>query len=88
MFKVRIITKKSCDICKSYISRLTAQNFPFETVDADDQNFQKQFDEWKISEVPVVQILDVNGILKDQLPVGTFSTGFINKRMSRLEKKS
>ena len=87
MFKVRVITKATCYICKSYTSRLKSQGFQFETVDADDPAWQTKFDEWKISDVPVVQILDEQGNRVDQLAVGTFSVKYINDRIAKLEKK-
>lgn len=57
--KVRIIKSEHCDTCKSYLPRLQKLGYAFEVYDGDAVDHQKQLDEWKITEFPVVQILSI-----------------------------
>lgn len=77
MYKVRILTQDECPKCKSFINRLSQQNFEFETLTETPEN-SKDFDSWKIEEFPVVQIL-VDGKVASQMPPGTYSPQFIQK---------
>lgn len=84
---VRIITKESCPKCKSYLQRLDAQGFQYFKYDADADANQKQLDEWKVDEIPVVQVLsaDQTKVLHQFAP-GTFSPRAINYKIKELEK--
>lgn len=89
MWAVRIIKKEGCAICKSFIERLSLdKTFTFDVMDADAPDLQKQMDEWKIDEVPVVQIYDTDGKLPPfHFPPGTFSKSTILAKRDLLTKK-
>ena len=84
----RIITRAECKICKAYIDRLRKAGYDFQIMEESPEN-SKQLDEWKIEQVPVVQIL-VDGKLVPggQMPSGTFSPLAIRKHAQRLGLRS
>lgn len=71
MIQVRILTKSDCPKCKSFVNRLTKQNFQFLTLEESDQN-TLLFDEWGVDEFPVIQILS-NSEVVATMPHGTYS---------------
>lgn len=62
MLKVRIIKSEYCDQCRDYLANLArikdAIPFEYEIFDADDKNNRQQLDEWKVTDMPVIQIID------------------------------
>jgi len=85
-YKVRVITSKKCPKCKVYVSRLRRAEMAFETYDSDAQENQPLLDQWKIEEVPVVQILSSSGAVAFQFPTGTFSPRAIKHKIAELNK--
>lgn len=61
MLITRIITAESCPKCKFYIKALTRQGYEFERYDADAKVNQSQLDKWRITNMPVVQIVEIQG---------------------------
>lgn len=84
MWTIRIITRPECDVCKSYLKRMSESGIKFDVMEESPEN-EKQLDEWLIDKTPVVQIL-VDGKLVDggQMPSGTFSPLAIRKHAERL----
>ncbi len=74
MLKPRIIKSETCPRCKLYLKQLTQQRVEFLIYDADAEENQKQLDAWRISSMPVVQIVDVkedgSQELIEQMPAG------------------
>lgn len=62
MVKVRIIKSEYCPNCKDYLANLERIKdtipFEYEIFDADDSANKRQCDEWKITDMPVIQIID------------------------------
>jgi len=59
MLKPRIIKSESCARCKIYLKTLVKQQYEHLIYDADLKENQQELDSWKISMMPVVQIVDV-----------------------------
>lgn len=91
MVKTRVISSVGCPKCKFYLTVLRKQGFEFDVYDADDQKNQKELDEWRISSMPVVQIIDIkeDGTIKKlwQFPSGQISPRSIRTKIKMLEKK-
>ena len=83
--RVRIVKSENCKLCQIYIASLKKQNFDFDIYDGDAEENQKQLDEWKVFEFPVVQIVDGDAILY-QFPHGNFKIKSIMHKMSQLQK--
>lgn len=84
---VRIIKSESCPICKSYITRLQAQNFAFDTYDGDDKANSEQLDQWNVDSFPVVQILDENKVVYQYQNEATPSPDALKRKITQLENK-
>lgn len=76
-----------CEVCEKYKKRLSAQNFSYETYDADVPENQAQLDIWGVDDLPVVQIISDVGEVLHQFPWGTFSPAAIHAQMSLLSAK-
>lgn len=87
MLRVRVIVSKNCKVCKVYLPRLDKVNYSYETYDGDAKENQRQLDEWKIVEFPVVQIVDADGNLLHQFPKGPLAPRAIDYKMAQLAKK-
>jgi len=85
--KTRIIKSNKCFFCKKYLKTLSQQNYDFTIYDADDSANQKQLDEWKVSDMPVVQLVSEDGSVLWQFPPGQLSTRSIEAKKSQLIKK-
>jgi len=92
MLIVRIIKTQECSICEMWLPRLDQQGFLYETFDADALGNQKQLDEWKIDDLPVVQIVnranDDTETVKYQFAPGSWSVRAIKHKMSQVENES
>jgi arsenate reductase-like glutaredoxin family protein len=84
MLGLRIIKSKDCLVCKNYLPRLDKSGIVYELYDADDPANQKQLDEWKIDDLPVVQIVNSNGSIKYQFPHGAYSPTVLRYKMEEL----
>ncbi len=89
MVIVRIVKSDDCLICASYIPRLQKQGYEFEIYDGDAPQNEKQLDEWKIDEFPVVQIVYRDGdneVVKHQFPPGkTYAPRLIDMKKQQIE---
>lgn len=88
MLKPRIIKQEDCPRCRLYLKMLDKQKYDYLIYDADLEQNQKQLDEWKISMMPVVQIVDIKDGSQEvvfQFPVGQFSPRAINAKIKELE---
>lgn len=79
MLTTRIVTRDGCPICKFYIKTLSKQKYQFEQYDADVKENQKQLDGWRITDMPVVQIIEHQSI-GDPLVVHQFLPGGVSSR--------
>lgn len=69
MLKIQIISSKNCELCQAYLQRLKKLNFEdYQIYSADDSSHAKQLDEWKITDMPIVQIVDEQGSEKYRFP--------------------
>ena len=91
MLKPRIVKSIHCKDCRHYLKVLDEQNFDYLIYDADDEANLKQLDEWKISFMPVVQIVDVKSDGSEefvsQLPPGQWSVRAIDGRIKKAERE-
>ena len=67
--RIQIITSKDCLLCKSFLARLAKVKFTdFEEYDADDPNNKAELDGWRINNMPVIQIVNSDGVVKYRFP--------------------
>lgn len=88
MLKARVIKSEGCHICKSYLKILSKQGYDYLIYDADVKENQKELDGWKITQMPVVQIVDELGKVCYQYPAGRHSTRLIDEKIKQLSKES
>ena len=88
MLSIRIIKSKDCPICTAYINRLDKLNVLYITLDVSDAD-SKILDTWKITNMPVVQIVDDNKKVMWQFPFsqGGISPRAINYKIQELGEK-
>jgi glutaredoxin len=84
VLKVRIVSSDNCPICKRYLTRLDKRQFSYEVLDADAKEHQDELNARKIFDLPVVLIVDANGVIKHQFPHGEFSPRAINAKIKML----
>lgn len=84
----RIISSVNCPTCKFYLKELARMQFSHEIYDADDEKNQSQLDVWKISNMPVVQLVDENHNLLYQFQVGTIGPRIIERKIKILLKEN
>ena len=84
--KVRIVKNRDCKICEVYLPRLDEIGFLYEIYDAEEPGREQQLDEWKIDEMPVVQVVDDAGAVLYQFPPGTIAARAIKYKMRQLER--
>jgi len=84
---VRIISSKNCPRCKGYLLRLDKQGFKYQIYDSDDPKNKGQLDAWRITDLPVIQIIDESEKVRYSFPAGTYSTRFINAKIDELKEK-
>ncbi len=85
MLTARIVTSDSCPKCKFYIKALARQKYKFEKYDADAKANQKQLDEWRITNMPVVQIIE-NKDNGDPIVWFQFGPGQVSPRAIEVKK--
>ena len=87
MLSIRIVTSDSCPKCKFYIKALARQKYKFEKYDADAKSNQKRLDTWRITNMPVVQIIEHQ---KNAEPIVwfQFGPGQVSPRAIEVKKKS
>lgn len=86
--KARIISSEKCPKCKFYLRVLKKQKFSnFEVFNADDASNQSQLDAWKISHMPVVQIIEEDKVLFQFQP-GQISPRAISYKIKELNHES
>ena len=62
MLKIQIITSQECELCKAFLKRLAKLDFTeFQEYSADDLSNKSQLDQWRIVDMPVVQIVNDDG---------------------------
>lgn len=85
--RVRVISSDNCPICQDYLRRLQQQrDFSFEIYDGRAPENQSQLDQWRITEMPVVQIVKEDGTVMHQFLSGGVSTRTIQHIMNKLNK--
>jgi glutaredoxin len=82
---IRIIKSENCPICKSYVSRLQAQNFSFVTYDGDSKDNSDQLDKWNVNSFPVVQIVDNGNVVYQYQNEATPSPDALNRKIKQLK---
>ena len=91
MLSFRVITKESCLKCKFYIKVLKHHGYQFETFDANAKENQKQLDVWRITNMPVVQIIehqeDAEVVVLFQFGFGQISPRVLNRTIKIILKK-
>ncbi len=91
MLKPRIIKSANCLICKSYLKNLAKQEYEYIVFDADLKENQQELDSWKISKMPVIQIVDVQDDgtqeMVFQFPPGPYASRHINNKIKALNKE-
>jgi len=91
MFVTRVITSKNCPKCKFYTKVLSMQKYEYEIYDADLDENSEQLDKWKITSMPVVQIVEHqdNGdsVVMHQFVPGQISTRAIETKKSMIAKQ-
>lgn len=91
MLKPRIIKSVNCRQCYLYLKALSAQNYEHIIYDADLPENTKELDSWKISSMPVVQIVDVkdDGTQEfiHQFPPGPYSSRIVDAKIKALNKE-
>ena len=91
MLITRIIKTRECLVCDFWLPRLDKQNFPYELYDADAPENQKQLDEWKVDDCPVIQIVERTErgeVVRYQFPPGSYSVRAIKYKMAKLGEKN
>jgi len=82
----RIIKKRDCKICEPWLKVLDRQDFPYIIYDADDSTNQQQLDDWRITNMPVLQLIEGTEVLY-QFPPGRYSVRLIKAKMEELKDK-
>ena len=85
--KFRIIKSNTCKKCIFYIPQLQQQGYQFDIYDGDAPENQKQLDEWRITEFPIVQIVDENNNLIEQCYPGPIAGRLILAKIKHLESQ-
>jgi hypothetical protein len=87
MLQPRIIKNKDCPICAAYMKRLDKLSIKYITLDTTEED-SKQLDAWKITNMPIVQIIDENKKVLWQFPFspGGISPRAINYKIQELSK--
>ena len=86
VMKVRLIGSKDCEKCAEAQKVYKKQNLEFEFYDADLDTHQKKLDEWKVDDMPVVQIFNDNKIIHQFFP-GLVSVRAIRFKLNQLQLK-
>ena len=86
MLSTRIVTSDSCPQCKFYIKVLNRQKYQFEIFDANAKENQKQLDVWRITNMPVVQIIEHQEDA-EVVVLFQFGSGQISPRAIEVKKK-
>jgi len=86
--RVRIIKGRRCKKCDYWLPTLDKIGFKYEIYDADDPAHQTKLDEWGIEDMPVIQLIDDDDVVKDQFSPGTFSARAINFKIKKLKLKT
>lgn len=90
MLEIQIITSKECNFCASFLKRLSKLNFTdFVEYDADDPSKKTELDAWRITNLPVVQIVDEEGMVKYRFPYSEqgYSPRSMRYKRDELSKK-
>lgn len=59
--KIRIIGVKSCERCKKLVDTYNSLKVDFEYWDGEKEELQKQLDQMKVYDFPVIQLVGDNG---------------------------
>ena len=86
MYKIRLISSESCKICSYYKKVLARYNVSYELYDADNKDNQKELDSWRISQMPVIQIINDNKVVY-QFPPGQPAPRQMDLKIKMLEKE-
>ncbi|KKN26826.1 hypothetical protein LCGC14_0870850 [marine sediment metagenome] len=81
---VRIISSINCSKCKGYLERLDKRGYNYSAYNADDPKNQQQLDEWKVRDMPVIQIINGDKVMY-QFPPGTYSPRLLEQKIEDLK---
>lgn len=70
MIHARVIKSNNCARCQAYTNRLDALKFPYLVYNVDNvtSEQQKELDTWRITDMPIVQLVDDTGKVVEQMP--------------------
>lgn len=85
--QIRVIKSDSCKTCKNYLQNLSKAGISYVTMDGNDPALESQMDEWKISKMPVVQILNKDNTVAFQFQPGAISIKFIQMKIKEIGNK-
>jgi hypothetical protein len=88
MLKPRIVKNKDCPRCAAYMKRLDKLGVSYITLDIANED-TKTLDSWKITNMPIVQIVDEEKKVLWQFPFseGGISPRAINYKIVELSKE-
>ena len=90
MLKIQIITSIQCLFCEAFLKRLSKVSFTdYEEYDADDDENKSKLDAWRITDMPIVQIVDEEGQVKYRFPYSQqgYSPRSMKYKRDELQKK-